>query len=284
MPRTVTNIPPFLSPTSSATSAVFSPRFARSTASSVLRAEQVAAELAQREREAILRLQADAVVAAELKKELNGWIAKAVEDDIEDDIEEAEEKEKKAEVVISEKKNPSKKRSDTEVRFFDESIETKTKKEEQAELINHKTTMHIKTEEEQDDVETLRMTLQRLQSRAESAEAAQFKAEMGERVALRKAAAHASAAAALRKVVAAIESSNARQTKKLLTRLATAGEQLTSNRIEIQTLKDELTLLKQQREQQQQQHREREGKELPISLPKQTSLYASNTNFHRAAD
>jgi Lon protease-like protein len=112
----------------------------------------------------------------------------------------------------------------------------------------------------------------------ESAEAAQFKAEMGERVALRKAAAHASAAAALRKVVAAIETSNARQTKKLLTRLATAGEQLTSNRIEIQTLKDELTLLKQQREQQ--QHREHEGKELPISLPKQTSLYAS----YQAAD
>jgi hypothetical protein len=275
MPRTVTNIPPFLSPTSSATSAVFSPRFARSTASSVLRAEQVAAELAQREREAILRLQADAVVAAELKKELNGWIAKAVEDDIENDIEEAEEKDKKKEVVISEKKNPSKKQSDTEVRFFDESIETKTKKEEQPEIqssFNHKTTMHIKIEEEQDDVETLRMTLQHLQSRLESAEAAQFKAEMGERVALRKAAAHASAAAALRKVVAAIETSNARQTKKLLTRLATAGEQLTSNRIEIQTLKDELTLLKQQRE--------REGKDLPVSLPKQTSLYAS----YQAAD
>jgi hypothetical protein len=60
---------PLSSPRPSATSAVFSPSYARSTASSVMRAEQVAAELAQRERDAIIRLESDAIVAAELKKE-----------------------------------------------------------------------------------------------------------------------------------------------------------------------------------------------------------------------
>ena len=72
------------------------------------------------------------------------------------------------------------------------------------------------------------------------AEAAQFKEELGERIALRKAAAHASAAAALRKVVAAIENANMRQTKKLLARLETAGHQLSRNRTEIETLKEQL--------------------------------------------
>lgn len=124
---TVTHIPPFLSPPrSSATSAAFSPRFARSTVSSVIRAEEVAAEVAHREREAILRLEADAVVAAELKKEFNGWIAKAVEDDIEE--EEVVEKEKNLMMTMMN----TTKQEGVKVRFAaNESMDTRARKEEE---------------------------------------------------------------------------------------------------------------------------------------------------------
>lgn len=247
---TVTHIPPFLSPPrSSATSAAFSPRFARSTVSSVIRAEEVAAEVANREREAILRLEADAVVAAELKKELNGWIAKAVEDDIEEE-EVVEEKEKNLMMTMMN----TTKQEGVKVRFAaNESMDTRARKEEENREKNkaQSSIIHEMTQTEE-DIESLRFSLQRALDRANAAESAQFKAEMGERVALRKAAAHASAAAALRKVVAAIETSNSRQTKKLVSRLETAGHQLSKNRSEIESLKEELSQWKQQKQQQRQ--------------------------------
>lgn len=248
---TVTHIPPFLSPPrSSATSAAFSPRFARSTVSSVIRAEEVAAEVANREREAILRLEADAVVAAELKKELNGWIAKAVEDDIEEEEEVVEEKEKNLMMTMMN----TTKQEGVKVRFAaNESMDTRARKEEENREKNkaQSSIIHEMTQTEE-DIESLRFSLQRALDRANAAESAQFKAEMGERVALRKAAAHASAAAALRKVVAAIETSNSRQTKKLVSRLETAGHQLSKNRTEIESLKEELSQWKQQKQQQRQ--------------------------------
>ena len=245
---TVTHIPPFLSPPrSSATSAAFSPRFARSTVSSVIRAEEVAAEVANREHKAILRLESDAVVAAELKKELNGWIAKAVEDDIEEEV---EEKEKNLMMTMMN----TTKQEGVKVRFAaNESMDTRARKEEENREKNkaQSSIIHEMTQTEE-DIESLRISLQRALDRANAAESAQFKAEMGERVALRKAAAHASAAAALRKVVAAIETSNSRQTKKLVSRLETAGHQLSKNRSEIESLKEELSQWKQQKQQQRQ--------------------------------
>lgn len=246
------NLPfPLSSPRPSATTAVFSPSYARSTASSVMRAEQVAAELAQREREAILRLEADAIVVAELKKEeeaakkqLNGWLAVAVEDDIDerDDIVEVD-KGKKETKVHFEKNN--------EREYYHQ---CEHQNQSQSHILDDTTTRKLLSRDddsrpelndihsnEKNEVETLlRHSLQQAIIRAEMAEAAQFKAELGERIALRKAAAHASAAAALRKVVAAIENANMRQTKKLLARLETAGHQLSRNRTEIETLKEQL--------------------------------------------
>jgi hypothetical protein len=245
------NLPfPLSSPRPSATTAVFSPSYARSTASSVMRAEQVAAELAQREREAILRLEADAIVAAELKKEeaakrqLNGWLAVAVEDDIDerDDIVEVD-KGKKETKVHFEKNN--------EREYYHQ---CEHQNQSRSHILDDTTTRKLLSRDddsrpelndihsnEKNEVEILlRHSLQQAIIRAEMAEAAQFKAELGERIALRKAAAHASAAAALRKVVAAIENANIRQTKKLLARLETAGHQLSRNRTEIETLKEQL--------------------------------------------
>jgi hypothetical protein len=238
---------PHSSPRPSATTAVFSPSYARSTASSVMRAEQVAAELAQREREAILRLEADAIVAAELKKEeeaakrqFNGWLAVAVEDDIEERDDTVEVDKDKAHF---EKKNEREyyQQSDNQTQPSQTHVldDTTTRKLLSRDVDSRPELNDIHLNEK-NEVETLRHSLQQALIRADNAEAAQFKAELGERISLRKAAAHASAAAALRKVVAAIENANIRQTKKLLARLETAGHQLSRNRTEIETLKEQL--------------------------------------------